>query len=161
MNRYLSALIALALVTFAAGCKLGDPSLPVYAPETAGIVVSASPTGGDGLVAFTLENGETANVDAHSWISGFSGTAGDLLLVGSSPQRWAYAVVNTQAGSASCFHIAAPTRDRGQSVDIQVSVETHDIYLRVPKASAFAGPMPFGVCLDGAGLAHSIPSQPS
>lgn len=161
MNPYLSALVALALATFATGCNLGDPSLPVYTPETAGIVVSASPTGGDGLVAYHLSNGETVNVDVHSWISESGGYAGDLLLVGSSPQPWAYAVGNSPAATAACFHIAAPTRDRGRSVDIQVTVQTNDIYLRVPKASTFSGPMPFGVCLDGAGLAHSIPSQPS
>jgi len=159
-HRPLPAVVALIVAALSVGCDLGDPSLSVYAPQTAGIVASATPAD-DGLLAYTLANGKTVNVDVHSWISGFGASAGDLLLAGSSPQTWAYAVANQPGGSTDCFHIAGPTRDRGQSVDIQVTVESHDIYLRFPKASTFSPNEFLGVCLDGAGLAHPIPSQPS
>jgi len=149
------------MAAVAAACGLGDASLPVYVVDTAGVVANSSPTGGDHLVTYILEDGQTVNVDARNWISGSSGNAGDLLLVGGSPEPWAYAAQNQPAGSAACFVVPGAATDHGDDVDIRITASARDVYLRVPKATSPIGSLAYGVCLDEAGRAHSISQPPT
>jgi hypothetical protein len=157
IKRYRLVLSALAIAVLAAGCRVGDESLAVYATDGAGVVASLAPAGHDQSTTYSLENGQALDVDSRNWISGFSARPGDLLLVGSSPEPWAYAAINQGVGSDPCFTVTGATFDRGQSVDIRIMANAQNVYLRVAKSSAWTANLPFGVCLDTAGHARPIP----
>jgi len=150
--------VAVCGLLLVSACNSYNASLTAYELDQAGVVVTAAPsTTTQSTLDYSLRDGQTVSVDSHSWIYS-SAVAGDLLLAGSRPAPWALAVRPGPQASSECFSINSAAFDHGDSVAVAVTVEAHDAYVRLPKASGVVpADLHNGVCVDEAGRAHSIP----
>jgi hypothetical protein len=135
--------LALALGSLAAGCGAPtiDEAAARYVPDTAGVVVenhlSSLP------FTFALSDGRTIAIDnGVEFIDRNTPGVGDLLLVGSQPLPWAASVRPAGSGGdwpPGCFNQGGDAFDRGDWVEITITVDSDRAYLRVPKADTWSG----------------------
>jgi len=158
---WLTVGLALAVGTSASGC-LGptiDENATRYVPETAGVVMESQVTSTP--FEFQLSDGRTIPIGQEvEFIDRATPLVGDLLLTGSKPSPWVASVPPVGAG---CFKKGGVAFDRGDWVEIEISVQTERAYLRVPKAGTWSGGGEApgeeitggGVCLDAQGRAFA------
>jgi hypothetical protein len=158
-------LLGIAVMLVAASCggqAVATATISRYVPDLAGVVTARDATGDSWTL--TVADGSRAVVPAEEFMNGTS-SVGDLLLVGSTPHRWARTVTHAPAGSGwppDCFPEGSPAWVRGATVEVQINAEGgQPAILVVPKANSFDAqpradgslPTPGHLCLDGSGKA--------
>ena len=142
-----------------------DPLADRYTPEVAGVIVEERPPG---EIEYTLDDGRVVAVADGTWISGSGEVQGDLLLVGTSPEPWAYSVGPAPTGTSwppGCF-----TANSGEAwvrddwIELRIRVQAQEAYLRIPKADGFNPELAHNgrligdgpLCLDNEGRAFDF-----
>jgi hypothetical protein len=122
-----------------------DADVVRYVPETADVVVSdVTPASS----SYTLAGGETVSIPSDEWLSEGTADDGYLILIGSSPRRWAYAVPPSAPFTGrpdGCFSLSTTRASvTDGTIDALVrarrptAADPSSVYLRLSLASTFA-----------------------
>jgi len=139
--------IAVSGIALATACSRPGPQYDTnalkYVAETVGVVAAVH----SDSHSYELVNGQHVTVENDEWLSNGSAQPSDLLLLGSAPQAWGYAIpAGVGAVPNGCFQIlVAGAWVRDGSMDAlmpngnrQYPSDPLNVYFRFPLATNFA-----------------------